>query len=240
MKEKIYCLPYAGGSANVFFDWIKEYEEFAELNLVEYAGRGRRFGEDYFKTIEEASADLCAQIKENGDKDFILFGYSMGCIIALETAFQLKKIGIKPKAIIVAATRPPHLMYRDKILDTMTKDELMEETASWGQMDDEIMKNEELYEIVSDIMYADVQMFSKYKRDYQDEKIDIPIFAMSGNDDFEAPAEDMKEWSLYTENSFEFCSFSGGHFFAFDDCRKVKEQVKFFVENNYKIKELNT
>jgi len=232
MKEKIYCLPYAGGSANVFFDWIEEYKEFADLSLVEYAGRGQRFCEEYFKTIEEAAADLCIQIKESGDKDFILFGYSMGCTVALETAFQLKKMGITPKALIVAATRPPHLMYRDKILDDMTKDELMEETASWGQMDEEIMNNEELYEIVSDIMYADVQMFSKYKRDYHDEKIDIPIFAMSGDDDFEAPAEDMKEWKYYTNGSFEFCPFLGGHFFAFDNCVTVKNKVKEYIEKS--------
>ena len=156
----------------------------------------------------------------------------MGCTIALETAFQLKKMGITPKALIVAATRPPHLMYRDKILDDMTKDELMEETASWGQMDEEIMNNEELYEIVSDIMYADVQMFSKYKRDYQDEKLDIPVLAMSGDDDFEAPAEDMKEWKNYTNGSFEFYSFSGGHFFAFDNCENVKNLIKEYVEKS--------
>ena len=217
MISQMFCLPYAGGSASIYADWIHRIKD-ADICPFEYAGHGKRFCDDFYSSIEEAAGDVCKRIQEKQTGNYVIYGHSMGCLIALETAFLLEKDGmVLPKAIIVAATRPPHLMYKDKPLGDLSRDELMKEIASLGQMEKEVMECEELYEIVADILYSDVRMFTKYRRTHTDGQINIPIIALTGIGDKEAPEKDMEEWRLYTKRGFKLKSFKGNHFFAFDN-----------------------
>ena len=228
MISQMFCLPYAGGSASIYSDWVHKIEN-VDVYPFEYAGRGNRFCDDYYSSIEEAARDVCTRIQEKQTGNYVIYGHSMGCLVALETAFLLEKDGmVLPKAIIVAATRPPHLMYKDKPLGSLSRDELMKEIASLGQMEKEVMECEELYEIVADILYSDIQMFTKYRRTYMDGKINIPIIALTGNGDNEAPEKDMEEWRLYTKRGFMLKSFEGNHFFAFDNPEFMNYIMKIF------------
>ncbi len=231
MMLKMYCLPYAGGSASTYNDWISRLIQTIEVCPMEYAGHGNRFCDEFFKTIEEVAEDISEDIEKQCKSDYIIYGHSMGCLVALETAFILeKKNAPLPKAIIVAATRPPHLMYKDKLLENLSKDELMKEIASLGQMEPEVFEYPELYELVSDIMYADIQMLSSYKRRPENGKIHIPVLALTGLKDDEAPPEDMEEWKLYVESDFELHTFEGDHFFAFNDNDKFMEYITQYIE----------
>ena len=216
MSMQMFCLPYAGGSASIYYEWADAFNGALEICPLEYAGRGKRFCDDYFKSIEEAAEDMSEKIIKQRRGEYVIYGHSMGCLVALETLFALKKKGAyMPKAVIIAGTRPPHLMYKDKPLEKMTRDELMQEIFSMGQMEKEIMEDKEMYDIVADIMYADVQMFKSYQRHYNDGKLNVPMLVLAGEDDEEAPEEDMMEWQNYTKGDFEFEQFEGDHFFAF-------------------------
>lgn len=231
MSMQMFCLPYAGGSSSIYYDWKTEFEPTVEIVPLEYAGRGKRFCEEYFKTIEEAAEDLSDKIIQQQRGDYVIYGHSMGCLVALQTAFCLvKKKANLPKAIIVAATRPPHLMYKDKPLEKMTRDELMQEIASMGQMEEEIMEDKEMYDIIADIMYADIHMFKAYKRHYNDGKLDIPLLALTGDGDDEAPEEDMKEWQFYTNGNFEYRRFEGNHFFAFNGGTVFRNYILDYIK----------
>lgn len=225
---KLFCLAYAGGSAGVYNSWKDELKTSFDVIPMEYAGRGNRFCDDFYETMEELAEDIGNEIKGkvSGTDDYIIYGHSMGCLAALEVSYYLKSKNIKmPKAIIVAATRPPHLMYKDRELANLSKDELMKDIAKLGQMEAEIFEEPELYEIVSDVLYADIQMMAKYKRS-NSEKLNIPIIAMFGAKDDEAPAVDMKEWGTYTNGEFTLKEFAGEHFFAFNNNSEFMNYMK--------------
>ncbi|MBQ6303710.1 MAG: thioesterase [Clostridiales bacterium] len=231
MISQMFCLPYAGGSASIYNDWKYKFGNELDIYPIEYAGHGSRFCEEYYSCLEEAASDVCEQISRHQTGDYVIYGHSMGCLIALETAFQLteKKANL-PKAVIVAATRPPHLMYKDKPLGTLSRDELMKEIASMGQMEPEVLEYEELYEIVADVLYSDIQMFTRYKRVYGNEHIDIPVLALTSDGDDEAPSDDMTEWQNYTNSSFNMHCFTGNHFFAFNDNPVFYSFIKEYLE----------
>lgn len=42
-KVRIFCIPYAGGSASIYNKWKKYVGSDFELILIELAGRGSRF-----------------------------------------------------------------------------------------------------------------------------------------------------------------------------------------------------
>lgn len=193
-------------------------QPIVDVYPIEYAGHAGRFIEDYFKSIEEAAEDISETIIKQHQDEYVIYGHSMGCSVALETAFILqRKKAPLPKAIIVAANRPPHLRYKGIQLGNMAKDELLEFIISRGQFDDEILESEEFLEIVSDILYSDVQILSKYKRHYEEGTLDIPILALAGDGDEDTPSSDMQEWEKYTTGDFQFRMFHGGHFFAFNE-----------------------
>ncbi len=223
---QMFALPYAGGSASIYRDWISKLEPSMDVCPIEYAGHAGRFSEPFFVSIEEAAEDVSEQIIHQQKKDYIVYGHSMGSFVALETAFILeKKNAVLPKAVIVAACRPPHLRGRGKQLGAMPKKELMEYMVSRGQFDPEILECEELFELLSDIMYADVQMFSKYKQNFESRQIHVPLIALAGQEDDATSLEDMEEWQKYTNHDFRFHMCKGNHFFAFNENKEFMKDL---------------
>lgn len=52
---KLFCLPYAGGSAqSIYSSWRDKLEPFVSLNIIELRGRGGRYSEGGYKDINEA------------------------------------------------------------------------------------------------------------------------------------------------------------------------------------------
>lgn len=214
----MFALPYAGGSASIYRDWIASLNPILDVCPFEYAGHAGRFGEPFFSSIEETAEDVSEWIRNHQTKDYIIYGHSMGSLVALETEYVLERKNIVlPKAIVVAACRPPHLRDKGVQLGRLSKTDLMKEMVSRGQYDSEILEDGELFALLSDVMYADIQMYSQYKRSYNTGKIHVPIIALAGELDQETPEINMQEWHKYTESAFAFHVFSGNHFFAFND-----------------------
>lgn len=227
----MFALPYAGGSESIYRDWISRMKPGIDVCPIEYAGHASRFCESFFSSIEEAAEDISQTVQKQQNKDYVIYGHSMGCLVALETAFVLeKKNAVLPKAIIVAGTRPPHLYNKGMQLGALSKDELMREIVSRGQFESEILECEELLEMISDIMYADVQMFTKYRRSYESGKINVPLLALAGDEDEETPPEDMREWQKYTNCAFDFHMCKGNHFFAFNSNEEFAAYLQRYVQ----------
>lgn len=213
---KVYCLPYAGGSKSIYNDWINEYKDVAEIIPVEYSGHGSRFGEELYKSADGLAEDVYNTITSDNPKDYIIFGHSMGSLIALLTAEKLeKKYSTKPKAVIIGGTRPPHLLYKDEKLAHLPQKEFMEKFLSFDHTEPEIMNEPELLELLYDVFYADTVLAENYNGYDNIKKISSPMVVMTGLKDDEAPEEDMREWADYCENEFVFKAFDDGHFFPF-------------------------
>ena len=95
-KVKVYCLPYAGGSASIYFDWKRKYGAVAEIIPIEYSGHGSLYGEPLYETADEVADDICRRICNENPQNYILYGHSMGSVIALLVAIRLEKKGRKP------------------------------------------------------------------------------------------------------------------------------------------------
>ena len=53
-KIKLFCFPYGGGSAAVYYDWKQYLNENIELYAVELAARGRRIHEPNYNSVDDA------------------------------------------------------------------------------------------------------------------------------------------------------------------------------------------
>ena len=219
-KTKMYCLPYAGGTITAYSDWDDKFKSIVDVVPLEYNGHGSLFCEPLYKDAFEAADDMCSRICKDAPEKYFIYGHSMGSLIALLTAVKLAEKNVsQPTAVIVAGTRPPHLMYKDEHMADLPKDEFMKKLVEIGQTDPEILEEPELVDIIYDVMSNDSRMSENFEADWDTLKIDAPILTLTGSEDDEAPMEDMKEWQRYTNGLFQIKQFEGGHFFAFESER---------------------
>ena len=214
-KIKVFCLPYAGGSKTIYSDWIKQYSDIAEIIPIEYSGHGSRFGDELYNDANKISSDVFDTIVKLNPENYILYGHSMGSLIAYLTGYKLEQeYKYPPKALIIGGTRPPHLKYKDEQLSNLSKEKLINKMIGLGQMDDEIINEPELLDLLADIFKADIYADEKYVED-KTKKVKCPVFVATGVADEEAPLADMEEWKMYTLGFFSAKSFDGSHFFPF-------------------------
>src|SRR5262245_23080077 len=88
---RLFCFPYAGGSALVFRNWTNFFDSRVEVYPVQLPGRGQRIRETSFNSMETLVDALLDAIFGYLDRPFIFFGHSMGATIGFELAHRLSR-----------------------------------------------------------------------------------------------------------------------------------------------------
>ncbi|WP_313640897.1 alpha/beta fold hydrolase [Paenibacillus sp.] len=219
---RIYSFPHAGGSATVYYKWKNYLSPNLELRPVELQGRGSLLGEFCFTNMDDMVADLYERIRrELHEGPFVLFGHSMGSLIAWELANYIKeKEGISPYHLFLSGMTPPHLRTRQEIpMHCLDRHAFKEKVASLGGMPIEMINDDSLFELFEPIIRADFQICDSYSFREPIEKMNCGITVFGGLDD-EISSEELEEWRLYGDY-FQLHMYQGGHFFIEQHCREV-------------------
>lgn len=218
---KLFCLPYAGGSAKVYNKWKTYLAESIELCPVELPGRGRRFGERLHSTLDEAVNDVYALIGSELKGAYAFFGHSMGTLIIYEL---LKIISqqrlVDPKHVFLSGRYPPHIN-RGRQLHALPDDEFIAEVLSLGGTPEELLESKELMDIFIPILRADYRIVENYVYADTSTKWDFDISVLAGKDDAIVSLDDAGQWSRYSNCDCKIYEFEGGHFFINDNLKKV-------------------
>ncbi|CDZ24031.1 linear gramicidin dehydrogenase LgrE [[Clostridium] cellulosi] len=235
-KVKLFCIPYAGGSAFVYYKMKQYLNASIELCPVELAGRGKRMRTPCYESIDEAVDDICGIIREKiDDSPYALFGHSMGGILAYEAQNRLIKAGKNaPVHLFLSAVRPPHLMGRQKVLHTLPDDEFIVEILKFGGTDRRVFENDELSEFFIRLLKSDLKIIETYRYDKEYEVTKTDITALSGKDD-NITYDEMSEWEKYTSGKFKIFQFGGNHFFINSCTKEVADVInhEIAVDSGY-------
>ena len=110
---KIFCFPYAGGSSSVFAKWRSYMPRDIEIVAPELAGRGARFKDEPYTSIQSAANDIYNTLSKNYDGDkFAIFGHSMGCFIVYELYRRISEDSEMKKNLVhifMSGNYAPHL-----------------------------------------------------------------------------------------------------------------------------------
>ena len=77
-RLRLFCFPYAGGSASIYRTWDSLLPANIEVVSVQLPGRGARFKESPISRIFPLVQVLAEVLLPYGDKPFAFFGHSMG------------------------------------------------------------------------------------------------------------------------------------------------------------------
>ena len=83
---RLYCFPYAGGSAQVFRGWQRHFTPQVSLSLASLPGRAARIGEPPFEQYKPLITALADAIIPEIPPAFAFWGHSMGALISFELA----------------------------------------------------------------------------------------------------------------------------------------------------------
>ena len=229
-KLRLFCFPYAGGSALIFRTWQDYLPDNIQVCPLELPGRGSRLRETPFKNITSLVRAIAPAIESWLDLPFAFFGHSLGAIVSFELAcFLRREYGKLPVHLIVSGRQAPPIPDRSPKYNLAEAD-LISELKSLGGTPKDILENSEMLELVLPIIRADLTMDETYH--YQaSEPLDCPITVFGGLQDPETTKEDLEAWEKHTNKSFSLQMFSGNHFFINTEQQSLLQKIGQILVN---------
>jgi len=213
-KLRLFCFPFAGGSASVFASWPKLLPPTVEVLALQLPGRENRLRETPLKSIEAMVSQLAPSLEGFDDLPFAFFGYSLGGLIAFETARMLRRTGrTMPDRLFVAATRGPQCGYdREPLIHKMSDEFFFEELKRFQGTPASLLEYREAMMVLMPMLRADFEAVETYQAE-PESPLNVPIAAYGGLDDPEVRPDEIAAWSDATSAGFSMRFFPGDHFF---------------------------
>lgn len=215
-RIKLFCFPYAGGSAAIFSKWKQYLDTRIDIIPIELAGRGKRIHEKLYKDINGAIEDVFPLIKKQvgGQSSYALFGHSMGGRIAYELAQKIRSSNLpQPLHIFLSGRAAPHVKRDDrKIYHLMDDDTFKKEVLGLGGTPPEFFAHPELLEIFLPLLKNDFRIAENGITHRETEPLDTNISVFLGKDE-DLIAEECDGWKMHTKQFCFIYYFNGGHFF---------------------------
>lgn len=225
MKVKLFCLPYAGGSASLYNKWRRYLEPELQLEPIELAGRGARINERLYNDRKEAVEDVFNVIKAKvAGLPYIIFGHSMGASIAYDLAHKIKDSELHdPLHLFFSGSSAPHVK-DEKNYHLMEPEQFKAEVLKLGGTPPEFFKNIELMDIFLPLLRSDFKIAEarSYDEDIQPLTYNITVF--QGKDD-ELTQEQCESWRLHTSGNCKIHYFDGGHFFIHEEEESITHYI---------------
>lgn len=92
----LFFLPHAGGSARSYCSWKRYLPKDWNVVPLEPRGRGSCSNEDFCGTIQECAAELIEKYGDRFEQPYIIFGHSMGTMLATELTKQISEKSLPP------------------------------------------------------------------------------------------------------------------------------------------------
>jgi len=141
---RLFCLPYAGGSAAIYTPWSQQLDPSVELIAVQPPGRGNRIFEVPYTSMEDFVADLAKFIRPLLNVPYALFGHSLGSRVAIELARKLSRDGApEPMFFFASGSRAPHIMHDRPTTHLLPDDEFIQELRNLNGTPEAILNNKE-------------------------------------------------------------------------------------------------
>ncbi|WAL62952.1 alpha/beta fold hydrolase [Amycolatopsis cynarae] len=206
------CFPHAGGSASFFAPLADALAPDVTVLAAQYPGRQDRLAEPCLDAIGPLSDLMYRATRAVPPQPLVLFGHSMGAIVAFEVARRLELDGgPRPVRLIVSARGAPGRT-RGGQPSWNNDNALLEEMRSLGGTDVGVLDDPDLTELVLPAMRADVKAHEEY-RPVPGATVSVPITALLGEEDPTTSVEDVREWDQHTRSGFDLHLFPGGHFY---------------------------
>jgi surfactin synthase thioesterase subunit len=210
----VYCFAPAGSGASFFAGWHSKMPDEISIRAIQLPGREKRFREEPYRELPLLIDRLEAVFLKEIDQPFILFGHSMGAVIATLLAQKIDRgpAARNLKGLMASGIRPPHLPREHAPIAHLDDDAFLHSLNDrYGAIPAALLKNVDLRNMYLPALRADFAMLET-RPDISPFSLDCPLIAFGGSQDT-PQSEHIHEWSSYTNSLFRKHLIDGDHFF---------------------------
>lgn len=230
-RVRMFCFPYAGGSAHIYRTWQRELHDDVDVVAMQPPARGPRMREAPMQSVREMIEAIVPEIVPMMDRPCIFFGYSMGAVIAYEVAIALQKSGQRRLALFIAAARrgPSQLPLRAPIYD-LPDEAFIEELRKYGGTPPEILADSELLKMVMPTIRADFALSDTYRYNADDGPLRSRALLIGSKTDPYVPWDDLLTWQQTLEGECTVREIGEGHFFIHSHAAELAAEVRSAID----------
>ncbi|ELR68782.1 Thioesterase [Fulvivirga imtechensis AK7] len=232
-KIKLFCFPYAGGSARIYNEWKPYLHQSIELRPIELAGRGSRFGEPLYDSLEAAVDNLLEIIEEEIlYNNYALFGHSMGALLSFELARKIQNLELpRPTHLFFSGKSSPDIKEdTDKTFHMMEDDEFKEEIMELGGTPPDFFTHPELLDLFFPLLRNDFKLAESNIVAHNNEPFDCDITVLLGKED-DVTSRQADGWKNHSKKNVTLHYYNGGHFFIHDEKEGIIRVVNKTLED---------
>jgi medium-chain acyl-[acyl-carrier-protein] hydrolase len=213
-QRRLFCFPYAGGSAPVFAGWSERLQPEIEVWAALPRGRGQRFRETTLETVEAMVDDYLWALRDNLDVPFAFYGHSLGGLVAFEMARRLEAEGLPtPEHLFAGASAPPHFGLVHSRIGYLPDAEFVDVVQErYAGIPAAVLNEPELMELLLPVLRADFAAYENYEL-ADTGSLNCPITVFAGSEDRGIAPEVMAGWGQHTRGNFAMHTVPGDHFF---------------------------
>lgn len=222
MTTTLVCFPYAGAGAGFFRPW-RDHDAPVEILAVQLPGREKRFTEDPYRDVHDAVDGLSGDVLDllAGRSPIVLFGHSLGAVLAYEMAHRLEAEGGSAVSHLVVSGAPGPGDVRPNRATGLPDDEFLARVLEFSGYSHPALADPAMRELLLPCLRADVEMHENYRPPAGREPLCMPVTAVRGADDSLVSHAELKEWADVTTGEFRVAELPGGHMYLVDAAAEV-------------------
>jgi surfactin synthase thioesterase subunit len=225
-RLRLLAFSYAGAGASVYRRWPADVlsPESVEFVAVQLPGRESRRAEPLYTRMAPLIDSLERWISPLLDIPVVLFGYSMGAVVAYELTLRISCAHRAPAHLIVAARKPPHLV-KPRAEETMSSaEEIMRKLRKLGGVAPQLLVSDVFEQQYLPVLQADFCVVDNFHREWP-QVVPSPLLALAGARDPDLSLEQVRAWSATAGRGFDMHVLDDGHFFLHSMHERVLELV---------------
>lgn len=226
-KIQLFCIPYAGGNAEVFDELADGFCENIEVIKIEYSGHGKRRKEPFYGDFQEMTEDTAKQINELIDSKakIAIFGYSMGSIVAYELYAQ-ELLNKMPDYMFLASHEAPDVEWDSKKYYHLEDEEffyMIQQMGGFERCTLDMLNNRFFRKLHFDPIKADYDLLCRYKMSKK-VVIDVPSVLFYSSRDI--PDDKIISWIPFLGDKSKIVELGENHFFIRDHGERMNQIIE--------------
>lgn len=211
---RLLCLPCAGGGASSFRDWQAQLPR-CEVLAAQLPGREHRVRETPYRELQPLVDALHAALRAlPPGPPLVLFGHSLGALIAFALARDLVAAGTPPRHLVAAGARAPQRP-PSRLLWDLPLPALLDEVVRMGGTSPRVLAEPELLALLEPPLRADLWLAEHHVL-AAEPRLPVPITALGGSEDVHVAAAHVEAWRDVAGAGCDVAFVRGGHFFVRD------------------------
>lgn len=222
---RVLAFPFAGGNANAFLKWKAFLPQNVEVLAYTPPGRGSRFADDLIDSMSGMVQDAFHYFEPYLDKPFMLFGHSLGGLLAYEFLLHLHQNNKPtPFHFISSARKAPDLPSMDG-WSKLSDDDFIDKLDGLGGLHPDIASNQELIELLTPILRNDIGVVEYYKPT-PSTPIHCEATIIGGINDAKVPEDELWMWQAFFAPKIDVHMYDEGHFYLTSSAKNLCQTIQ--------------